>query len=240
MILGSLIIIVASFLAVKFVSRKGGETLLPVETSEEQKLPTLHRVKSGENLWTISEKYYGTGYNWVDIAQENNLKNPSEIVEGETLKIPNVEPRKIKTEEFQEVEKGFESEVKEATQPKTHIVARGENLWKIAETYYQSGYNWIDIAKENKLKNPNIIYVGQEILIPNVSPRYPQSMKSAKVEERLSPITGSTYKIQKGDNLWNISLRAYGDGYKWVELAKVNNIKNPNLIHSGVEISIPR
>ena len=50
--------------------------------------------------------------------------------------------------------------------PQTHQVAEGEHLWKIAEKYYSSGYNWVDIARENNLNNPNAIAVGQELTIP--------------------------------------------------------------------------
>src|SRR3989344_2913247 len=37
--------------------------------------------------------------------------------------------------------------------PETYTVAKGDHLWKIAEKYYGSGYNWVDIAKVNKLEN---------------------------------------------------------------------------------------
>ena len=58
--------------------------------------------------------------------------------------------------------------------PATHKVAPGENLWKIAEHYYGSGYNWVDVAKENKLGNPNFLAVDQELAIPDVPVRYPE------------------------------------------------------------------
>lgn len=44
----------------------------------------------------------------------------------------------------------------------------------------------------------------------------------------------------KGDHLWGIAVRAYGDGYKWVEIARENNLVNPNLIHPGNVLSLPR
>ena len=53
-------------------------------------------------------------------------------------------------------------------------------------------------------------------------------------------IEGNTYTVQKGDTLWDISVRAYGDGYRWVEIAEANNLANPDLIHSGNEFVLPR
>ena len=55
-----------------------------------------------------------------------------------------------------------------------------------------------------------------------------------------SAISGTTYTIKEGDNLWDISVRAYGDGFKWPELAKANNISNPDLIYPNNILKLPR
>ena len=41
------------------------------------------------------------------------------------------------------------------------------------------------------------------------------------------------YTVQKGDTLWAIAKKYLGDGKKYTELAKLNNISNPNLIYPG-------
>lgn len=47
-------------------------------------------------------------------------------------------------------------------------------------------------------------------------------------------IIPKTYTVQKGDCLFNISKKIYGDGSKWKDIHKANpNIKNPNLIYPG-------
>jgi nucleoid-associated protein YgaU len=118
--------------------------------------------------------------------------------------------------------------------PMTYKVQVGDNLWKIAEKYYSSGYNWVDIAKENNLVNANRLLVDQELVLPKVAVRKP-------VEKVVGqPITGNEYTVVKGDNLWNIAVRAYQDGYQWVEIAHENNLANPNLIHPGNVLTIPR
>lgn len=45
--------------------------------------------------------------------------------------------------------------------------------------------------------------------------------------------------IQPGDNLFRISLRYYGDGNYYTQLAKYNNIPNPDLIPIGMSLEIP-
>jgi putative chitinase len=122
--------------------------------------------------------------------------------------------------------------------PKTYTVNQGENLWSISEKIYGSGYNWVDLAKANNLENPDILYVGTKLLIPNVTPKIVDNMASEK--NAIKPITGSSYTVQKGDYLWSIAVRAYGDGYKWVEIAKANNLANPDIIHSGNILKLPR
>ncbi|PIZ97158.1 MAG: lectin, partial [Candidatus Levybacteria bacterium CG_4_10_14_0_2_um_filter_35_8] len=38
----------------------------------------------------------------------------------------------------------------------------------------------------------------------------------------------------------NIAVRAYGDGYRWVDIARANGLENPDLIFSGNVLKIPR
>jgi len=121
-----------------------------------------------------------------------------------------------------------------AMSTKVHTVTRGDNLWNIAVTYYGDGFKWTEIATENKLDNASIIEVGQELTIPNVE------TVAVTDDSNSVSITTTTYEVVKGDNLWDIAVRAYGDGYKWVEIANANNVVNPNIIHSGNILVLPR
>lgn len=42
-----------------------------------------------------------------------------------------------------------------------YVVKRGDTLWAIAEEYLGSGTKYTQIAQENNIKNPNLIYPGQ-------------------------------------------------------------------------------
>lgn len=50
----------------------------------------------------------------------------------------------------------------------TYTVVSGDNLWKISQKHYGTGTRWGEIYEANKatVKNPNLIYVGQELNIP--------------------------------------------------------------------------
>jgi nucleoid-associated protein YgaU len=126
------------------------------------------------------------------------------------------------------------------TLPTKYTVAAGESLWDISEKFYQSGYNWVDISKENNLANPNVITEGQVLVIPKVETKQATLATTEKTVEQPAVIKGDKYTIVEGDTLWDISVRAYQNGYKWVEIAKANSLANPNIIHPGNVLSLPR
>ncbi|MGE7115094.1 LysM peptidoglycan-binding domain-containing protein, partial [Lysinibacillus sp. NPDC047702] len=47
--------------------------------------------------------------------------------------------------------------------PKTHTVVSGDTLWAIAKKYLGDGSKYTELAKLNKISNPNVIKVGQVI-----------------------------------------------------------------------------
>jgi len=123
-----------------------------------------------------------------------------------------------------------------------HIVQEGDSLWSVAERYYDSGYNWTDLAEVNSLVTPGSIEKGQEIEIPDVEPKTAtvSVLSETSSDEVDFAISGSSYSVQKGDTLWNIAVRAYGDGYRWLDIASDNGLENPDLIHSGNALTLPR
>ncbi len=126
--------------------------------------------------------------------------------------------------------------------PTTHIVEPGENLWKIAEYYYRSGDNTDEILKANGILDPNDIEVGQKLTIPKIEIKIPASdSDTGAIPEVVdSRIMEETYTVLPGDNLWMIALRAYGDGYKWPDIVKANNLRDANGIEVGMKLLIPR
>jgi len=191
-VLGFLVIVVVGLLVVNYFRNLDTNPPFPEagQTAQEEGASSNYKVAAGDSLWSISEKVYGSGYNWVDIRDANNIENPNDIVEGQELIIPEVEanssmeklaqatdgttvtaapvisasPAPTATPEAQIA--GDESETPKATAEGTYTVVRGDNLWEIAESVYGDGYRWTDIAEANNLANPSIIHAGNILTIP--------------------------------------------------------------------------
>lgn len=110
--------------------------------------------------------------------------------------------------------------------PTTHTVVAGETLWSIAENYFSDGFSYKEIAQANNLQDPSLIEAGQKLTIPGIKTQ--------------NAITKNNYTVVSGDSLWQVAVRAYGDGYRWIDIAKANNLVNPSLIHAGNVLVIPR
>ncbi|MDR1020482.1 MAG: LysM peptidoglycan-binding domain-containing protein [Synergistaceae bacterium] len=48
-----------------------------------------------------------------------------------------------------------------------------------------------------------------------------------------------TYRVNRGDSLWIIAKKIYGNGSAWTLLAKINNLENPNVLRVGQDLALP-
>jgi len=164
MIIGLAVVLAIGFALINSIKSSNIQKQEEAKKQEEMKnqisLPTTHTTVEGENLWIISEKYYKTGYNWVDIRDANMLENPDYIVVGQKLTIPDVKPR------FPEGD--LTSAAASTSSPKhaTYKVLEGDTLWDISLSEYETNYRWPDIAQTNKLPNPDLIYPDTILQLP--------------------------------------------------------------------------
>lgn len=66
--------------------------------------------------------------------------------------------------------------------------------------------------------------------------------KQKATVEKTRPTTGKetpkTYTVKSGETLWAIAKKHLGDGSKYTQLAKINNLSNPNNIKVGQVIKL--
>ena len=120
----------------------------------------------------------------------------------------------------------------------TYVIQPGDTLSAIAQTY---GVSAEVIASANNIVNPNLIYSGQTIIIPDGSPPSDTPPTEAPPPEATPPAeapppAGTTYTIQSGDTLLQIAAL---HGVTLQALIQANNIANPSLIFAGSELTIP-
>jgi len=70
-----------------------------------------------------------------------------------------------------------------------------------------------------------------EMVIPPPPPP-PQAPPAPARSERM-------YVVQKGDTLWHIAKKFYGDGRKWKLIIQANNITGPARLKIGQKLIIP-
>ena len=99
----------------------------------------------------------------------------------------------------------------------TYIVQAGDTLSEIAQRF---GTTYQHLAAINGISNPNIIHVGDRIVIDGVV--------SAQSSDEY-------YTVQRGDTLSGIAER-YGTSYQY--LAYINGISDPNKIYVGDTIRV--
>lgn len=162
MLLGLAVVVVIGMLIYNYVAgrRQTATQKATSETKQEEakaSLPTNHTVLAGDTLWSISEKYFKTGYNWSDIQKANTLDNPDYIEAGQMLIIPDVMPI---------MPQGQTSSATTHLGNVQYNVKHGDTLWDIAGTQYGDNYRWTAIAQANNLANPDLIHVGNVLTLP--------------------------------------------------------------------------
>ncbi len=174
-----------------------------------------YRVKSGDNLSEIAERFGVSKYDLIDV---NNISNPEKLLVGQKVRIP----------------KGADVEVPAAKKPSVsaaapekYTVSAGDTVGSIAAEYKVSTRELLAL---NDIKDPRIIRVGQEITIPSAATVRP-AMTEAKPTKQTEE-----YKVRAGDTLGEIA-RKFSVSQK--ELKKINNIKNVRHLRVGQQLLLP-
>lgn len=106
----------------------------------------------------------------------------------------------------------------------THRVVSGDDLWSLAETYYDDGAQWRQLVQANPTLQADPmapLSVGQELRVPQ-------------------PVRLVT--VQAGDTLSKLARTHLGDPSRWPEIHSLNagQVKDPDLIRVGWVLKVPR
>ena len=102
----------------------------------------MHTVQAGETLFSIAQRY---GLTTRDLMAANGITDPDRIVVGQKLSIPGG------------------GGTTQSSDAQYHVVQRGETMLTIAVNY---GLSVEELASANGIADPDMISVGQRLIIP--------------------------------------------------------------------------
>ncbi len=122
-----------------------GPALAAPASAPQQQSGGVHVVRAGETLSGIARLY---GVSAPALAEANSLQNENFIYVGQRLVVPGL---------------GGSGVAAGASSSGAHVVARGESLGSIAARY---GTTVAALTQANGISDPNLVYVGQRLVIP--------------------------------------------------------------------------
>lgn len=219
------------------------------EKEESPKDIQFYKVRKGDNLGAIAEKY---NVSIVDLKKWNNLKSNS-VAFGRNLKIKtDIEaavknPKEVKAtlaidKKSEEAIAAADDKDKNNAQPQEYVVAAGDNLGNIAKKF---GTTIAELKELNGLTSNNI-GLGKTLVVSKAVPEVVDenavttaiasnnSIDSFK-KKATSKALGEDYYVKKGDSLYSISKKY--PGVTISDIKKWNNIKDGD-IKPGMKLKI--
>lgn len=136
------------------------EPVAPAEPERPRVTPpdyTMYTVRSGDTMSSIAQDWFGDAGKWDLIAKANPFVDPNRLAVGDELRLP---PRDAEREEI---------EGRAGDRPTVYRVRSGDNLSKIARSYYGNSSLWRIIYEANRPTigpDPARLKVGMELTIP--------------------------------------------------------------------------
>ena len=171
-----------------------------------------YTVKRGDTLAEIAREY---GVSVNELAEANNIANPNLIYPGQVLVIPG-----------------------EDDQPDTvYVVTRGDTLARIAASF---GTSVSALTEANNITNPNLILVGQKLLIPGTAPGTGgdpggggDGAAAPSQPHEDVPRSGRYHVVKRGDTLESIAAKY--EGVTAEQIAKANGIVD-GIVYVGTRL----
>lgn len=166
-----------------------------------------YTVERGDTLGRIARD---NDVSLSDLIKANDIDNPNLIYPGQILTIPGEQGR---------------ADV-------THVVARGETLNRIAARYKASVSK---IVAANSISNPNLILVGQRLVIPagTSSGSGGGSGSGGADSSTISDRTGKYHVVKRGESV--ASIAAQYSGVSADDISRANGILN-GIIYAGTAL----
>lgn len=115
----------------------------------------------------------------------------------------------------------------------------GEDIGVSLESYTikESATNGIDVVVSITLKE-HVVYGSKKVEVGNGNEITVTGNRDTSSSP--NPSQNTSYTVVKGDTLWHIAKRYYGDGSLYNKIAVANGISDPNKIGIGMVVVVPK
>ncbi|MGH2417219.1 MAG: lytic transglycosylase, partial [Candidatus Limnocylindria bacterium] len=176
-------------------------------------------VKRGDTLTRIAREQ---GVTIATLVELNQLPDPNRIYPGQQLRIGTDEGAADPPP----------APAAAAAEPQVHVVARGENLTRIARHY---GVTVAAIVAANAIANPRLIFAGQRLVVPGVA--VATAVAAAAATPAPAPVSAAQiHVVVRGETVSGIALRY---GVTVADIVGANAIANPSRILASQRLAIP-
>ncbi len=212
----------------------------PVKSTQLGEQPTKTLVETPIVDTSLEGKWEGVAEEIVEepvIAEQAVIVDDEEIEQEITSAVAAVIP-----------EKKPQTPSYEVSVDTIYKVQSNDSLFKIARKYYGDGKKWTKIFEANgdSMPDPNSLYVGQELLIPDITvEEETKQVFQTPVRRKLDreeSVNIETHTVEAGDTLYRLAEKYYDDPTVWIKIYEANEdtIEDKGLLRKGQILIIPK
>ena len=201
-----------------------------VESTQPEEQPEKTLVETPEDDTSLEGE-------WEGVAEEI-------VVESEIIEDTEIAKKILPAEETVIPEKELQISSYRVSTDTIYKVQSNDSLFKISKKYYGDGKKWNKIFEANKdsMPDPDSLYVGQKLLIPDVTVEKETNrvfQTSVKKERSVNVVT---HTVEAGDTLYRLAEKYYDDPTVWIKIYEANEdtIEDKGLLIEGQILIIPK
>jgi nucleoid-associated protein YgaU len=215
--------------------------ILTEEVPSSEKLVEETPVEPSKDNVTLEGKWEGIETASIEPEETFPGMSIAEVITEEPEIAEQISP------EVEETIAVLETKQEDASVKVIHKVISNDSLFKISRKYYGDEAKWHKIYEANidNMSGPNALYIGQELLIPEITLAKKETLSMLtslkKKQDNKISIKTTKHTVVSGDTLYRIARKYYDDPTMWYKIYEANEdtIEDKSLLVKGQILIIP-